>query len=182
MADKEQIIIDGVDVSRCEFFEAKAQVMQCHRGALTQRCKANNCHYKQLARKTQEYNDLLDQHKKLDDRVNRMIEEKYNLGRECEELKSELHLYKTWYRAKHSDVKNTLGRYRKALDEIEKVCLEDTRTFADGTQIRYDSLDDILDIINKADFGKSERSETRPGESCVEPVEPPIIQEAKGNN
>ncbi len=29
-----------------------------------------------------------------------------------------------------------------------------------------------------ADFGKSERSETRPGESCVEPVEPPIIQEA----
>ena len=38
----------------------------------------------------------------------------------------------------------------------------------------------ILDIINKADFGKSERSETRPGESCVEPVEPPIIQEAKG--
>ena len=24
-----------------------------------------------------------------------------------------------------------------------------------------------------ADFGKSERSETRPGESCVEPVEPP---------
>ena len=29
-----------------------------------------------------------------------------------------------------------------------------------------------------ADFGKSERSETRPGESCVEPVEPPIIQDA----
>ena len=45
---------------------------------------------------------------------------------------------------------NKNSRYRKALDEIEKVCLEDTYTFADGTQIRYDSLDDILNIINKA--------------------------------
>lgn len=36
------------------------------------------------------------------------------------------------------------------ISEIKNVCLEDTRTFADGTQIRYDSLDDILNIINKA--------------------------------
>lgn len=35
------------------------------------------------------------------------------------------------------------------ISEIKNVCLEDTRTFADGTQIRYDSLDDILDIISK---------------------------------
>ena len=46
------------------------------------------------------------------------------------------------------ELRNTC--YRKALEEIEKVCLEDTRTFADGTQVRYDSLDEILDIINKA--------------------------------
>ena len=36
------------------------------------------------------------------------------------------------------------------ISEIKNVCLEDTRTFADGTTVRYDSLDDILDIINKA--------------------------------
>lgn len=72
------------------------------------------------------------------------------LKREYEKLKQELDLYKTWYRAKHGDIKNTLERYYKALDEIERVCLEDTRTFADGTQVRYDSLDEILDIINKA--------------------------------
>ena len=41
-------------------------------------------------------------------------------------------------------------RYLKALEEIEKVCIEDTREFADGTQVRYDSLDEILEIINKA--------------------------------
>ena len=43
-----------------------------------------------LAEKEQEYNALLEQHKELDDRINRMIEEKYNLGRECEELKGKL--------------------------------------------------------------------------------------------
>ena len=44
----------------------------------------------------------------------------------------------------------TNDRYRKALEEIKKVCIKDTRVFADGTQIRYDSLDKILNIINKA--------------------------------
>ena len=41
-------------------------------------------------------------------------------------------------------------KLKKALEEIEAVCLEDTREFADGTTVRYDSLDEILDIINKA--------------------------------
>ena len=40
------------------------------------------------------------------------------------------------------------------ISEIKNVCQEDTRTFADGTQIRYDSLDEILDIINKAKDGE----------------------------
>ena len=39
--------------------------------------------------------------------------------------------------------------YREALKEIERICLEDTYTFADGTRVRYDTLDDILSIINK---------------------------------
>lgn len=43
----------------------------------------------------------------------------------------------------------TRNRYRKALEEIERICLEDVRIFVDGTELRYDSLDDILDIINK---------------------------------
>lgn len=35
-----------------------------------------------------------------------------------------------------------------------------------------------VEQIQDSGFGKSERSETRPGESCVEPVEPPIIQDS----
>lgn len=33
---------------------------------------------------------------------------------------------------------------------IEQACLNDAYTFADGKQIRYNTLDDILNIINKA--------------------------------
>lgn len=50
----------------------------------------------------------------------------------------------------------TSGRYLKALDEIERICLEDVHIFADGTELRYDSLDDILDIINKLKGGNDE--------------------------
>ena len=35
------------------------------------------------------------------------------------------------------------------ISEIKKVCIEDTREFADGTTVRYDALDEILEIINK---------------------------------
>ena len=114
----------------------------------------------------QKYNDLLDQYKKLDDRVNRMIEEKYNLCRECEELKSKVEqltilgidlnqsneiLRKSFFTAdKNKDNwREKAEKYKQAFDKIKEVCLEDTYTFADGTQVRYDTLDDILDIIKE---------------------------------
>ena len=65
---------------------------------------------------------------------------------ECEELKNNLHIANT----NHEAAEKECDRYLKALEEIKKVCIEDTREFADGTQVRYDSLDDILNIINKA--------------------------------
>lgn len=53
-----EVIIDGVDVSGCEFFEPKAQVMQCHMQAITERCKDNNCYFKQLQRLKKENEEL----------------------------------------------------------------------------------------------------------------------------
>lgn len=79
---------------------------------------------KQLARKTQEYEELKAYTQRQENQRETYYKEFLKLSQECD-------------------------RYRRALEEIEKVCLEDTRTFADGTQVRYDSLDDILDIINK---------------------------------
>ena len=83
---------------------------------------------------------------------------------ECEELKSQVdedyNYYTTELKTLRDIISNkekrnaalylTSGRYRKALEEIKKVCIEDTREFADGTEVRYDSLDDILDIISRA--------------------------------
>ena len=209
--NEKPIIIDGVEVQQCLFIGVNGltayKIPYCRE--FTNNCKDNpNCYFKQLARKSQE----------------------------CEELKKQLETSEEW-RIKAEglneklDLKNT--RYRKALEEIEKIAQnglspicyksncsccrcydgDDCNTsmtalinnyftengeFVDGSGDFVEALEAlleserkkcnkaqpiaqrILDIINKADFGKSERSETRPGESCVEPVEPPIIQEAKG--
>ena len=144
MTNKKQIIIDGIDVSECQDFYISTvkKGKYCHcvcDNTPYLACKDNqNCYFKQLARKTQE----------------------------CEELKEELATYKkilnnpefrialTDFKTGEREVWRKLGRkadrYRKALEEIEKVCIEDTREFADGTEVRYDSLDKILEIINKA--------------------------------
>ena len=75
------------------------------------------------------------------------LEQKY------EELKSESFTRESLISMQEKDI----DRYRKALEEIEKCCLEDTHTFADGTKLRYDSLDDILDIISKTKDGNNDR-------------------------
>ncbi len=94
MVDKEQVMIDGCNVSKCRYYLHNLY-KSCGEGLVD--CEGKDCIFKQLKRKEQE----------------------------CE-------------------------KYEQVLDEIEKYCLEDTYTFADGTQVRYDTLDEILDIINKA--------------------------------
>lgn len=129
MTDK-QTIIDGVDVAGCKYFNRFRNI--CHNKNLCCDCEKNqDCYFKQLARKT----------------------------KECEVLKKKLNTSEEWrIKAENlnekQDLENT--RYRKALEEIEKVCLKDVRIFADGTVLRYDSLDDILDIINKLKGGNDE--------------------------
>ena len=164
MTDKEQIIIDGVDVSGCEYIgfgiDGVKSVYPCQIMSRILPPGAADCRnfpkcqfrelMKQLARKTAEFEELKAYAQRQENQREVYYKEYLKLSQECEELKREIDLYKTWYRAKHDDIRNLLGSYRKALEEIEAVCLEDTYTFADGTQIRYDSLDDILDIINKA--------------------------------
>ena len=88
------------------------------------------------------------------DRLAKQLEEK---EQQCEELKSELHLYKTWYRAKHDDIKNLLGSYRKALEGIEKVinnilnsCLGRNTVSCRPAHNVCGDLINILDIISRA--------------------------------
>ena len=58
MTDKEQIIIDGVDVSRCKYLPyCNDKQGNC--------AFEPNCYFKQLARKTQECEELENKIKKL---------------------------------------------------------------------------------------------------------------------
>lgn len=140
-------------------------------------CHSNsNCYYKQLQRKIQEYEEYKKLAADFKD-VNKQLGYKYlTIKKECEELKEEnqqlrMHFCNDCGEKDDYNIPCKIIRdldyelqkeieendhYREALKEIERICLEDTYTFADGTQIRYDSLDDILDIINKVKKGEAD--------------------------
>ena len=175
MTDKEQIIINGVDVSKCDRLivnQLYGYACNCEEDThIISSCKnRHNCYYKQLARKTQECEALKSESFTREELIT--IQEK-----EIEELKEyaqcQENQRETYYQEflKLSQENKELKRkvelmmdcpdckvdeYKKALDEIERICLEDVRIFADGTVLRYDSLDAILDIINKLKGGNDE--------------------------
>lgn len=135
MTDKEQVIIDGVDVSGCGHLEDKEACgsMDCQ----SIECEKNpNCLFKQLARKTQE----------------------------CEELKENLNNSEKWRIKseelnKNFELENT--RYRKALEEIEEYVKDLKRDICNNCGWHNtdncnpvgnvcETLGTILDIIRKA--------------------------------
>lgn len=96
MTNKKQIVIDGVDVSKCQDFHiSRVGTGKCcycdSDNTQFLACKDNpNCYFKQLSRKTQE----------------------------CKELKEELEL--NTQNAVTLDMAKRLYNYRKALEEIEE--------------------------------------------------------------
>ena len=171
MTDKEQIIIDGCNVSGCENYRPKDRftcypyICNCH--------QKPDCHYKQLARKTQECESLKEEIEVLKDNFdtatrdcNELIEE---LKHECEELKKEI-INKNEkikeLRLSVSDLTNRLcylnaeKSFRivdleQALDEIaahyQKV-IKNITNYDDSydASISIKALHNISDIINKA--------------------------------
>jgi hypothetical protein len=108
MTDKEQIIIDGVNVYGCVQFIQEEEDC-CNLGGS---CKGwPNCYYKQLARKTQEYKEL----------------EKYT---QAQENQREIY-YKEFLRKDKAleELKDKLKIYEKMFDNPEfRVALTDIRT------------------------------------------------------
>ena len=129
MTNKEQIIIDGVDVSGCVYFIDHEPTIEqgtwcgaIHKSACkiySKDCKYNNnCYFKQLARKTQE----------------------------CEELKKYIQANQPTGICETCTAKALLenDKYRQSLKEIEE--------YLDAQQKYFDGEDyhNLLDIINKA--------------------------------
>lgn len=151
MTDKE-IIINGVDVSKCYKLivnQLYGYACSCEEGThIISSCKnRHNCYYKQLARKTQECEEL---HTELKFKVEYIQEQREVIKDLEKKLKISIQALE------ELEMTEKFDHYRKALDEIERICLEDVRIFADRTELRYDSLDAILDIINKLKGGNDE--------------------------
>lgn len=148
MVDKQQIIINGVDVSKCENFRPKDRftchpyICNCH--------QKPNCYFKQLARKTQECEELK---RKLSNQEQLYQNEIEIYNKSCLQLRQEnddLYLERLALNTANSGINALLevkeqenDRYRNALKEIEEYCNEQN--------LKYDTTAcEILDIINKA--------------------------------
>ena len=134
MTDKEQIIIDGVDVRKCEYLKESFTGLICADCNKSNDCsKSPNCYFKQLARKEQECKELKE---KLEAYENLALHIK------CPHCNKELDLILDGTEEKIS----LFDRYRKALEEIEEVCL----TYSDNHDAYETVYKYILDVISKA--------------------------------
>lgn len=98
MTDEKPIIIDGVDVSKCQDFYIYAmdnnECCDCESDNTQYfNCKDNpNCYYKQLARKTQECEQIKEKYEALKLENQEGYEIVDELKQECEELKRKVEL------------------------------------------------------------------------------------------
>lgn len=150
MTDKEQIIIDGVDITRCCHRENNL----CSCPHYKKECARNpNCHFKIVER----------QRKKIDKFYRKELELCKQLARktqECEELEKQLETSEEWRIKAESlneklELRNTC--YCKSLEEIEKVinnilnsCLGRNTVSCRPAHNVCGDLIKILNIIDKA--------------------------------
>lgn len=125
MTDKE-IIIDGVNVAGCGYFEpylgngdCMIQGLGINESILYCDCKDNpNCYYKQSKRKEQECAIF----KQSENEALEIIAE---LNAECEELKDlnrRLHNQRESYWKEYQSLQVKNDRYKQALEKIEEYC------------------------------------------------------------
>lgn len=154
MTDKEEIIIDGVGVSKCEYVCNTAFGNICCKLPFNEEihcCNIPNCYYKQLKRKEHECEEIKAQI------------ETYSKMLETPEFKVALTDIRTGEREMWRNLGNKAQKYKKALDEIEKELKEDIN--CESQECGCDDFEEclkctkehILDIINKVKDGKNER-------------------------
>lgn len=153
MSKEEPIIIDGVDVSRCNHY-IEGFYSNCNETNVYAICRNNsNCYFKQLARKTQL---SIEQSKELI-RLRKELQESTiknrNLKQECEELKeladanpnSTLRL-----RNEIRDLQAISVKRKEALEEIKEIAVS-TLGHSDWVgQRNREEIEQILLIISKA--------------------------------
>ena len=167
--DKEQIIIDDIDVSKCEHITYKNSFNpMCGNTGIC--CYGRkNCYFKQLARKTQVIDEIEEVIKPYQEQIEldalslpiaieSILERK---TQECEELKEQLQVNQPTGICETCTAKAILqnGKYHKALEEIEQELKEDI--YCESQECGCDDFEEclkctkdlILNIIDKAKQG-----------------------------
>lgn len=137
MTEKEQIIINGIDISGCRNFDIesyKLGVYDCDLNELQGYCRCDNeCYFKQLVRKTQECEELKERASIAEDNF------------ACE-IQARLYHQNEWLKFSEEN-----DRYRKALEEIEGYTQIQLDGFGnDVYSMDKTAINHILDIISKA--------------------------------
>ena len=160
MTDKEQIIVDRVDVSGCKNLnkvvneEPYCNIDEEH----LYTCSSDeNCDYKQLARKTQECEQIKEKYEALKLENQEGYEIVAELKQECEELLKENQQLRNSLSDslmfKFTGQENETNRYRKALEEIKGYI--NNQGIDNKWNMRIQRFrSGILDIINKTKDGE----------------------------
>lgn len=176
MTEKQEIIINGVDVSKCDKLivnQLYGYACNCEEDThIISSCKnRHNCYYKQLARKTQECEQKEKELLSNEKIINKLMKEVDELKQECEKLKNQVdedyNYYTTELKTLRDIISNkekrnaalflTSGRYRKALDKIEGLIKNFCKDCSDYEDCNWDKegcyyslIPNLKDIINKA--------------------------------
>ena len=155
MNNKEQIIVDGIDVSECEDVTG---LKYCD-GYGDWCYLFPDCSFKQLARKTQECEQKDKELLSNEKIINKLMKEVDELRQECEELKERATIAednfaceiqaRLYHQNKWLKFSKEVDRYRKALEEIEEYFshTDDPHMLSVDYEITAPT---IIDIISKA--------------------------------
>lgn len=181
MTDKEQIIIDGVDVIGCDFI-AKEDIYCSYSGEYTaykgqcgcsdeEMCKNNpKCFYKktlkQLSRKTQGMNSIHEYYKELHSNATELANKNIQLKEQLEGKEQELYLARNEVHSKTEYIQEQRDIIKQLQQECEELKEKFKKFFGIDNQECWDiaflkdenaryrkALDEIEGILYNDDFG-----------------------------
>ena len=162
MTDK-QVIIDGVDVSECEYYNKDDKTCREVNGNYDtdicefNKCENSNCYYKQLQREKQNSQEAIDTSIKEFNRAEELKTLLLRKEQECEELKEELQAQRDFTAHEQKLI------YCVAYDESCKTgndCKQKKCIFKDNIKLKQ-TLTEIKEIIH---FNKNNRLS---GGACI---------------
>ena len=158
MTDKEQIMINGVNVGGCKYLNTFSDCDGYHYYCdLADDIKNEycgyykDCYFKQLARKTQECEELKAYAQRQENQREEYYKEYLKLSQECEGLKRKVELMMDCPDCKVDEYKKALEKIEEEITALHYITIPFHRGIThELADIVQEYKNKILDIINKA--------------------------------